>query len=207
MDTFHDMLKFLEPYLANYGYPVLFVTIFIESFGVPAPGQTLLIAAAILCVHGKLNIALVLLTAALAAVSGDSFGYWIGNRTGRRLILRFSKFVRISELQVRHMEAKFDQYGGWFVTFARFIEVLRQINGIVAGAAAMPFRRFLLFNSTGALLWVGVWGFGTYRLGRHLQKYAGYFDKASLFFIIALIVALVMLLLYFVNRRWHGRTD
>lgn len=206
MDVFHDLLKFLEPYLTHYGYPVLFITIFIESFGIPAPGQTLLIAAAILSVHGKFNIALILLTAAVAAISGDSIGYWIGNLTGRRLILRFSKYVRVSEKQVHHMEAKFDQYGGWFVTFARFIEVLRQVNGIVAGAADMPFRRFLLFNSTGAILWVGVWGLGTYRLGRHLQKYAGYFDKASLYFIVALIVALVVVLLYFINRHWHDRS-
>ncbi len=206
MDSFNDLLKNLEPYLAHYGYPVLFITIFIESFGVPAPGQTLLIAAAILAVHGKLNITLVLLTAFLAAVSGDSIGYWIGNKTGRRLILGFSKFVRISELQIHRMEAKFDKYGGWFVTFARFVEVLRQVNGIVAGAAAMHFRRFLLFNATGALLWVGVWGLGTYRLGRHLQKYAGYFDEASLYFIIAVIVVLVSLLLYFIGRHWHDRS-
>jgi membrane protein DedA with SNARE-associated domain len=148
---------------------------------------------------------LVLLTAFLAAVCGDSVGYWIGNLTGRRLILRFSKYVRIGESQVHQMEAKFDKYGGWFVTFARFIEVLRQVNGIVAGAAAMRFRRFLFFNSTGALLWVGVWGLGTYRLGRHLQMYAGYFDEASLYLIVAIIVILAILLLYFIGRHWHDR--
>ena len=206
MDLLNDLLKFLEPYLVHYGYPVLFITIFVESFGIPAPGQTLLIAAAILAVHGKLSITLVLLTAFLAAVSGDSIGYWIGNLTGRRLILRFSKFARIGEPQVHRMEAGFDKYGGWFVTFARFIEVLRQVNGIVAGAAAMPFRRFLLFNATGALLWIGVWGLGTYRLGRHLQKYAGYFDEVSLYFIVALIVVLVVLLMYFISRHWHSRS-
>jgi membrane protein DedA with SNARE-associated domain len=206
MDLFNDVLKFLEPYLANYGYPVLFITIFIESFGIPAPGQTLLIAAAILAVHGKLSITLVLLTALLAAVSGDSIGYWIGSMTGRRLILRFSKYVGIKEPQVHRMEATFEKYGGWFVTFARFVEVLRQVNGIVAGAAAMSFRRFLLFNTTGALLWVGVWGLGTYRLGRHLQKYAGYFDEVSLYFIVAIIVALAVLFMYFVSRHWHDRS-
>ncbi|HVA55574.1 MAG TPA: DedA family protein [Gammaproteobacteria bacterium] len=206
MGLFSDLLKFLEPYLVNYGYPVIFITIFVESFGIPAPGQTLLIAAAILAVHGKLSITLVLLTAFLAAVSGDSIGYWIGNLTGRRLILRFSKYARIGEPQVHRMEATFDKYGGWFVTFARFVEVLRQVNGIVAGAAAMSFRRFLLFNATGALLWVGVWGLGTYRLGRHLQKYAGYFDEVSLYFIVAIIVVLAALLMYFISRHWHARS-
>lgn len=206
MGLFHDLLKFLDPYLAHYGYPVIFIVICIESFGVPAPGQTLLIAAAVLAVHGKLNIILVLLTAFLAAVIGDSLGYRIGNLNGRRLILRLGKYVRIGEPQVHRMEMAFEKYGGWFVTFARFFEVLRQVNGVVAGAAAMPYRRFLLFNATGALLWVGVWGLGTFRLGRHLQGYAGYFDEIGLYFIVALMVALVALLLYFAGRRWHHRS-
>ncbi|MGA9852053.1 MAG: DedA family protein [Gammaproteobacteria bacterium] len=207
MGFFHASLKFFEPYLTHYGYPVIFLVIFIESFGVPLPGQTLLIAAALLAEHGKLNIALVLITAFLAAVSGDSCGYWIGYLGGRRLILRFGKYLRIGEPQVRRTENAFKKYGGWFVTLARFFEVLRQVNGIVAGAAAMPFRRFLLFNSIGALLWVGVWGFGTFRLGRHLRMYAGYFDKLSLYFIVALIILLVALLLYFLSRHGHDRAE
>ena len=206
MGPFHDLLKFLGPYLAHYGYPVLFIIIFIESFGIPAPGQTLLIAAALLAVHGKLSITLVLLTAFLAAVVGDSVGYWIGYLKGRGLILLLGKYVSIGEPQVHRMETTFERYGGWFVSFARFFEVLRQANGIVAGAAAMPFRRFLLFNASGALLWVGVWGLGTFRLGRHLQKYAGYFDTVSLYFIVAFILMLVVLLLYFIKRHWHDRS-
>jgi membrane protein DedA with SNARE-associated domain len=206
MGFFHDSIKFLDPYLTHYGYPVIFIVIFIESFGVPAPGQTLLIAAAVLAVHGKLSIILVLLTAFLAAVIGDSLGYWIGYLKGRRLILFIGKYVWIREAQVHRMEAAFQKYGGWFVTFARFFEVLRQVNGIVAGSAAMPFRRFLIFNASGALLWVGVWGMGTFHLGRHLQRYAGYFDEASLYFIIALILVLVALLLYFVKHHWRDRS-
>lgn len=205
MGAFHDLLKSIEPYLTQYGYPVIFLVIVIESFGIPAPGQTLLIAAALLAAHGKLNLTLVLLTAFLAAVIGDSLGYWIGYLGGRRLILRFGKYLHIGETQVRNMETAFTKHGGWFVTFARFFEVLRQVNGIVAGTAGMHFRRFLLFNATGALLWVGVWGLGTYRLGRHLQKYAGYFDEVSLYFIVALIVLLLALLLYFLRRHWRKR--
>ncbi|MGH8377368.1 MAG: DedA family protein [Gammaproteobacteria bacterium] len=206
MGFFHDSLKFLEPYLTQYGYPVIFLVIFAESFGLPLPGQTLLIAAALLAVHGKLNITLVLLTAFLAAVIGDSCGYWIGYMGGRRLILRFGKYLRIGEPQVRRMEATFLKYGGWFVTFARFFDVLRQVNGIVAGAASMPFKRFLVFNITGALLWVAVWGLGSFHLGRHLRMYAQFFDEVSLYFIITLIVVLVVLFLYFMRRRQRDHT-
>lgn len=207
MGFLHDSLKFIEPYLTHYGYPVIFLVIFIESFGIPAPGQTLLIAAAVLAAQGKLSIALVLLIAWLAAVIGDSFGYWIGYSGGHTLIRRFGKYVRIGELQIRRMETTFTRYGGWFVTFARFFEVLRQVNGLVAGIAGMRFRRFLLFNSCGALLWVGLWGLGTFFLGRHLRRYAGYFDTVSLYFIVALIVLLVLLLGYVMrrSRRHHAQ--
>ena len=205
MGFLHDSLKFLEPYLTQYGYPVLFLVIFIESFGVPTPGQTLLIAAALLAAHGKLNIALVLFTACLAAILGDSLGYWIGYHGGHRLIRRFGKYLRVGEPQMQRMEASFAKYGGWFVTFARFFEVLRQINGLVAGIAAMPFRRFLLFNTTGALLWAGVWGLGTFYLGRHLRLYADYFDEVSLYFILVLIALLIALLLYLLGPGRRGR--
>ena len=202
MGFLHASLTWLEPYLAHYGYVVLFAVIFVESFGLPAPGQTLLIAAAVLASHGKLNILLVLLSAFGAAVIGDSLGFWIGYFGGHRLILRFGRYLRIGKPQVQRMELTFTKYGGWFVTFARFFEVLRQANGLMSGMAAMRFRRFLLFNATGALLWVGVWGLGTFYLGRHLRRYAGYFDELSLYFILALVILLGALMWYLLV---HGR--
>ena len=104
---------------------------------------------------------------------------------------------------MQRMEASFARYGGWFVAFARFFEVLRQVNGIVAGTAEMPFRRFLLFNACGAVLWVALWGFGTWRLGRHIRHYAAFFDEASMFFMVGVIILLLMLLLFFIRRHWR----
>lgn len=203
MSPFQDLMKLLEPYLAAYGYPVLFIVVFIESFGIPAPGQTLLIAAALLAAHGKLSIVLVLITAWLAAVSGDSLGYWIGLRGGRRLLLRFGRYARIGRREIRSMEHAFNRYGGWFVSFARFFEVLRQVNGIVAGTMEMPFRRFLLFNGAGALLWISVWGFGTWRLGTHIRGYENLLEQASSALLLGGI-ALLVILLFFVHRHWRN---
>src|SRR5574340_1219414 len=94
MGFLHDSLTWLEPYLAHYGYVILFAVIFVESFGVPAPGQTLLIAAAVLASHGKLNIVLVLLCAFAAAVIGDSLGYCIGYFGGQDRKRRVGKECR-----------------------------------------------------------------------------------------------------------------
>lgn len=198
-------MSLLETYLNGYGYPLLFVVIFVESFGVPAPGQTLLITAAVLAGHGKLNIALVCLTAFLAAVIGDSIGYWIGLKGGHRLILRFGKYFGVGAPQINRIETAFARFGGWFVTFARFFEVLRQVNGIVAGTAEMPFKRFLLFNATGAVLWVAVWGLGPWRLGKHVQRIAQYYDEASTIFIVVLIIVLVGLLLWVISHHLRAR--
>lgn len=203
MPLFQDQMKLLEPYLSAYGYPVLFLVIFVESFGVPSPGQTLLIAAALLAAHGKLNIVLVLTTAWIAAVSGDALGYWIGMQGGRRLLLRFGRYVRIGRRDIRKMEKSFNRFGGWFVTLARFFEILRQVNGIVAGIMEMPFRRFLLFNGSGAVLWVAVWGFGTWKLGTHMRGYEHWLDQAGSLLVLGGI-ALALLIVWLLHRSWRN---
>lgn len=195
----------LHDFLHDYGYATLFCVVLVESFGIPAPGQTLLIATAILAAQGKLNIVAVVALAFSAAVIGDSAGYWIGKNGGRRLILRFGRYIRVGEPEVRHMEASFAKYGGWFVAFARFFEVLRQLNGVVAGTAEMPFRKFLLFNAAGAAMWVSLWGLGSWRLGRHIQDYENFIEEAGIIFLLVLLVFLLGLLGMFVRRRLKNR--
>ena len=195
----------LHDFLRDYGYASLFFIVLVESFGIPAPGQTLLIATAVLAAQGKLNILVVLALAFSAAVLGDSLGYWIGRNGGRRLILRFGRYVRVGEAELHRMEASFAKYGGWFVAFARFFEVLRQLNGVVAGTAEMPFRSFLLFNSIGAALWVTVWGVGSWRLGHHIQDYENLIEEAGSIFVVVLIAILLVLLGMFVRHHLKDR--
>lgn len=204
MSLFQRYADMLEPYLKDYGYPVLFFVIFVESFGIPAPGQTVLIAAALFAVEHKLNIALVLATAWLAGFSGNLLAYWLGLRGGRRLILRYGRYFRIGRRQVRKLEKTFARYGGWFVTFARFFEVLRQLNGVVAGTAEMPFRSFLVFNALGTFLWVGTWGYGSWHFGRHMQDYENPLDQGTfLLFLLALAAFLLAMLVF--RRHMHKR--
>lgn len=194
----------ITPYLQQYGYPVLFAIILIESFGILAPGQTLLITAALLAGTGRLNIWLVLLTAFSAAVIGDSIGYLLGHRGGRRLLLRYGGWVGLNRQRFRRLNKHFGRYGGWFVTFARFFDVLRQINGLLAGTVEMPFYRFLLFNSLGAALWVSVWGFGSYYLGRGLDQWVGMFDTIAVWLMLAALAGGVLLFLnWFVRFLWR----
>lgn len=184
-----------RPYIEAYGYPVLFFGVLVESFGIPAPGQSLIMLGALLAARGQLDIVALLALAWSAAVIGDNLGYAIGRFGGRRLIARYGRYVGIRERHLEHAEGFFRRYGGAVVVFARFLEVLRQLNGVVAGAAGMPWWNFLAFNAAGAALWVGLWGYGVYRLGEHADRPWFAFKRAEPYALGLLGLLLVVALL------------
>ena len=152
------------------GYFGVVVLVLIEGFGVPAPGESAIIVAAGLAGHGRLNIFVVAILAFLAAVIGDSIGYWIGRAGGRRLVLRFGKYVWLTEARLERAERFMTRRGPIVVAAARFIEGLRQLNGVVAGVTGMPWPKFVAFNAIGAALWVGVWTTAGYFAGDHIKS-------------------------------------
>jgi membrane protein DedA with SNARE-associated domain len=152
------------------GYWGLALLVLIEGFGVPAPGETAIIVAAGLAGHGRLNIIAVGIVAFLAAVTGDSIGYWIGRAGGRRLVLRFGRYVRLTEARLARAERFMTRRGPLVVAAARFVEGLRQLNGVVAGVTGMPWPTFVTFNAIGAALWVGAWTTAGYFAGDHIKS-------------------------------------
>jgi membrane protein DedA with SNARE-associated domain len=169
------VLAWLAPILVSYGYLAVFGFLFIESFGAPVPGQTMLMAAGVFAGAGRLNVAGVAILGFLAAVAGDNVGYLIGHFGGRRLVLRFGRYIFVTEKRLNKAEDFFRRHGGKIVGVARFIDGLRQLNGVVAGIAGMPWRRFLAFNALGAVAWVAVWTSVGYFAGGHLPAiYQGF---------------------------------
>jgi membrane protein DedA with SNARE-associated domain len=168
-----DLPGFLHgvaPVLDRWGYLAVAGFIGVESFGVPAPGQTIMVAAAIYAGAGRLNIYAVAAIAFVAAVLGDNIGYWIGVRGGRRFVHRFGRYFMLTPERLERAERFFARRGGRIVVVARFIDGLRQLNGVIAGISAMPWRTFLLYNAIGAALWVGWWTTVAYVLGTHLVE-------------------------------------
>jgi membrane protein DedA with SNARE-associated domain len=161
----------VQPYIENYGYSAVAIGILLEDFGLPTPGETLLVLGAIAASAGSLNIYLLLLLAWIGAVIGDNIGYAIGNYGGHRLMLRYGGRIGITDERLKHVEGFFDRYGGWVIVFARFVVILRQFNGIVAGTLGMHWLHFLGLNALGAALWVGFWGMLAYWLGKGLITY------------------------------------
>jgi membrane protein DedA with SNARE-associated domain len=161
----------LQRVIGDYGYWAVALGILLEDFGLPTPGETLLITGAILASAGALNIYVLLFVAWLGAVIGDNIGYLIGRTGGHRLMIRHGARFGITDARLKQVEAFFDRYGGWVILFARFVLVLRQFNGIVAGTLEMHWLRFLILNAIGAALWVGFWGILSFWLGRGILVY------------------------------------
>jgi membrane protein DedA with SNARE-associated domain len=199
-------LVHLAPVLDHYGYLAVGGFITLEDFGVPVPGETILIAAAVYAGTGRLNIVAVGLIAILGAVVGDNIGYAVGFFGGRALVLRFGKYLGLTSERLDKAEGFFRRYGGAVVTGARFIEGLRQANGIVAGTIRMPWPRFLLFNMLGAVLWVGLWALVGYLAGDHITAIYNTVSRYSLYLLIALAVVVVALIIRAaVRRHRHAR--
>src|SRR3954451_16887127 len=168
-----DLPGFLHgvaPILDRFGYLAVAGVIGVESFGVPAPGQTIMVAAAIYAGAGRLNVFVVGIIAFVAAVLGDNVGYMIGVRGGRRVVHPMGRYILLTPERLDRAEKFFARRGNRIVLVARFIDGLRQFNGVIAGITAMPWRTFLLYNSIGAFLWVGWWTSVAYVFGTHLVE-------------------------------------
>ena len=152
--------------LQTLGYPGIAVIVGLESTGIPLPGETTLIAAGYLAATGHLSLPLVIGSAAVGAVVGDSLGYLIGRKGGRRFLERYGKYVNLNPEKLARAEDHFARYGTATVFFGRFITLLRILAGPLAGASKMPYRRFLAANATGAVTWATAMGTLAYFFGK-----------------------------------------
>ena len=156
---------YLETLISQYGIAALFMSVALEALGAPLPGESAVILAATAAAQGKLDIYAVAAAAFLAAVLGDNIGYLLGRKLGRPVIIRYGARFGLTDAAFDRVEAVARKHGPYMVFVARFVIVLRQLNGIVAGTTGMPWPVFLLANAAGAALWVGVWATLAYKFG------------------------------------------
>lgn len=193
----HDTLNSL---LGTYGYLFLFVVVGLESLGVPLPGETALVTAAAYAALGHLDIRLVIVTAAAAAIAGDSGGYWIGREGGLALVRRWGRRIHVNEHHLTMAHAFFERHGGKTVFIGRFVAILRTWAAVLAGVAHMPYGEFFLYNATGGIVWAIVFGTLGYVFGRNLPRLEHNIGQASL--VIVLLVALAVV--FYLVMRWFG---
>jgi membrane protein DedA with SNARE-associated domain len=153
-------------FFTHHGLPLLFAVIMLESFGIPLPGETALIAFGVLASQGHYSIVVVIAVAAAAAIIGDNLGYeLIGRKGGRRLLERWEPLRRRAERILPPTEELMARHGGKVVFFGRFITILRYTAAWVAGIAGMPWRKFLFWNAAGGICWATLVGLVAYWAG------------------------------------------
>jgi len=185
----------LDALLATYGYLAVFIFVGVESIGVPVPGETMLVTAAIYAgTTGRLSIVGVIIASSAGAIVGDNIGYLIGRTGGYRLVKRYGRYIRLEEDRLRLGQYLFRRYGSNVVFFGRFISVLRIFAAFLAGVNRMHWRRFLIFNAAGGIIWSTLFGVAAYVLGQQLLRLSGPVDLALAIVGLAVIVAIILFL-------------
>jgi len=178
--------------IATYGLLAIAVIIALESMGLPLPGESVLALAALYAAHHNQSIVAVVASAVTGAIVGDNVGYWIGREFGYRLLRSYGSRIGLSPGKIKLGQYLFLRHGVKVVFFGRFVAVLRVLAAVLAGVNRMDWRRFLLANAAGAILWASVVGFGAYFFGRAVTHVTGPVGIALAVVGLAAIVAAVL---------------
>jgi len=190
-------------FITNHGLPLLFLVVLLESFGIPLPGETALIAFGVLASQGHYSIAVVIVVASAAAIIGDNLGYWLIGRWGGRALFRRWKWLNAyADKVLPRAERLMERHGGKTVFFGRFVSVLRYTVAWIAGLAHMNPWKFLLWNAVGGIAWATGVGLLAYYAG---GAAADAIQRYGLF--AALGVGVVLVVVVLVVRRAEHRFE
>jgi membrane protein DedA with SNARE-associated domain len=184
----------IQDIVATYGYVAVLILIGLESLGIPLPGEVTLLAAAIYASTGKLQIQWVIVTAATASSVGGLAGYTVGRTAGRAFVLRFGRYVFLSLHHLARAEAFFARRGDIAVLVGRFVAFLRVFAALLAGINRMPFYRFVIFNTIGAVAWSVLYGILAYELGAQVFKRVASTVGIGALIVVVVAAAAVLLL-------------
>ena len=193
----------MTDFFVHHGLPLLFLAVMLESFGIPVPGETALIAFGLLAAQGHYSIVLVIFLAAAAAIIGDNLGYWVlGRLGGRALFNRWGWLRRYSDRAIPRVERIMARHGGKTVFFGRFIAVLRVGTAAVAGLAHMPWGKFLFWNASGGIVWATAVGLAAFYGGKAVTNALETYGLYA-----ALAIVLVLAVGWFAVRRVKHRVE
>ncbi len=202
-------LQLLQDMLNTVGYPAVVLFIFIESTGIPFPGETMLLLASFYAATtGHLWLPGVIACAALGAILGDNLGYYIGYTGGRKFVERFGRYFFVKVEHLDKAEAFFTKHGAKTVFLARFVTLLRIWAAFLAGVNRMNWRTFMFYNAAGGIAWATLIGTLGYLGGLYFHDH---FDQlAHLVHVLGwagLGVALLMVIGAIVFFKVHGRVQ
>jgi membrane-associated protein len=187
----------------QYGYWAVGGALLLENAGIPVPGETILLLASFLAYsQHDLRLPWIIVVATIAATVGDNLGFALGYYGGRPLLLRYQTIFRIKNATISRGEELFAKYGSVTVFFARFVFGMRIIAGPMAGVLRMSWRKFLVFNFLGAVVWVSVISSAGYLFGRHWDRLE---EGLNQFNVVAVIIVLVIAGVWWWRNRKNGK--
>jgi membrane protein DedA with SNARE-associated domain len=175
-------------FVDQYGLAVVFLLIALETSGVPLPGETALVAAAVLASQGHYSISAVIAVGAAAAIIGDNVGYWLGRELGRGFLQRYAVIRRFSERVLPASERFFRKHGGKSIFFARWLSGFRIAGAWIAGFSRMEWWRFFLWNAAGGITWAVTVSLIAYYLGRAAADAIGHYGLIGAGVVVAIAV-------------------
>ncbi len=192
--------------ISRHPYAVLVLGIFAENAGLPLPGEVLIVLVAATAGTNHSSLPLVVLAAALGAVLGDSFSYWLGRRGGMPLIDRYCKVTLCSRECGNSITSFYRRFGSAAVAVARFVPAVRALAAPVAGMTRMRWTRFLSFDALGALVWATAFGFPGRLIGRPLLRILEDFHAYGRWVLPAVLTAAAGTIIYrLFKRKKYGR--
>jgi membrane protein DedA with SNARE-associated domain len=191
----------------HYGLIALFLVVMLESGGVPLPGETALVAAAIFASQGRLNIFEVIAVAAAAAIIGDNLGSWVGRTGGRKLLQRYGPLRRWSERVLPWSERFFERHGSKTIFLARFFSVLRVTGAWVAGISRMHWWTFFLWNAAGGICWAILVGLVAYYVGHAAADAIGHYGLLGGAAVVVLLVLVLGAIHFWRKRMLRAETE
>ena len=161
----------LQQHVSLHGYWLVGLIVGLESLGLPLPGETMLVLAAIYAAtEPTFNIWVVVAVAGFGAIIGDNIGYWLGSKYGYVLLLRHGERIGMFEARIKLGQYLFLRHGAKVVFLGRFVALLRILAAFLAGLNRMPWRTFLMANATGGVIWATAFGFGGFIFGKALLQ-------------------------------------
>jgi membrane protein DedA with SNARE-associated domain len=197
----------IQNLIQAYGLWVVFAVVMLEGMGIPVPGETALITAALYAgsTH-HIGIAAVVLIAAMAAIIGDNVGYVIGRSIGIPLVVRYGRHVRLNESRLKMGQYLFLRHGGKIVLFARFVTLLRSFAALLAGVNRMRWPYFVIMNAIGGACWASLFGGFAYVFGEEIKRVT----KPVSFLLLVAAIGLVttgIVLFQRYEKEWEQRAE
>ncbi len=185
----------LGPWIAAYGSLAVAILVMLESLGLPLPGETALVSAAIYAgTTHRVDIFVLIASAAIGAIIGGVLGYWIGRRAGYPTLLRHGSRIGLTERRLLAGRWLFANHGGKIVVFGRFFAVLRALAALLAGVTMMDWRRFIAFQVAASILWAALYGGTAYIFGKQMEHIAG---PVGVVIAVAIVIAVIGTILLF----------